>query len=442
MSGVLPGYGRSWYLQPSVSVDFSRDPVERRRREEAQLKQQAMAQLAPLLAGRARTATTGGQPGQLAGALVPGEDPEAAAMLPRTTGLPGSRFEWTSEPTRGELLTAIAGMRDSPVKNALLDEVLKLRLPTDVERPQEVTEGLGRARGAEERERRTAELTRARIGAGIPAEEALSSAQAQERYAEAGGRPGREFEPDVAGARERRFETILQGRGVDTTTAAGAAEAMRLGRELGYGDVAEKIARQGGLRKELETGATRERLEAQLPGVRQRVATVLNDPTVPPEAKAALEVAMGQAESALTPAGLQSVQRQLQGIAQLKARIREFDVRQRALEQRATAALRSRDLAGVQGTIRTISTEMRALRDRLLDPGLDAVERGLIQAQLRRLDELLGPLTERLQRDTMEPGRTGEPVPPPPAAPAAPGGPDPLDKYFKPRKGATSGVRG
>lgn len=164
MSGLLGGAGKSWYVQPSVSVDFSRDPAERRRREEAQLKQQAMAQLAPLMAGRPRTATTGGQPGQLAGALVPGEDPEAAAMLPRTAGVPGSRFDWTSEPTRGELMTAISGMRDSPVKSALLDEVFKLRLSTDVERPQEVTEGLERARTGEERERRTAAIAPAMGG--------------------------------------------------------------------------------------------------------------------------------------------------------------------------------------------------------------------------------------------------------------------------------------
>ena len=147
MSGLLPGYGKSWFVQPGVSVDFSRDPAERRRREQEALKQQAMGQLSPLLAGRPRTATTGGTE------AVPPPVERAETEL-GALATPGKRFEWTSEPTRAELLTAIAGMRDSTVKSALLEEVLKLRLPTDVERPQEVTEGLQRAQTQEEETRR------------------------------------------------------------------------------------------------------------------------------------------------------------------------------------------------------------------------------------------------------------------------------------------------
>ena len=147
MSGLFSPNRRGWYLQPSVGVDFSRDPAERRRREQEALKQQAMGQLSPLLAGRPRTATTGGTE------AVPPPVERAETEL-GTLATPGKRFEWTSEPTRAELLTAIAGMRDSSVKNALLEEVLKLRLPTDVERPQEVTEGLQRAQTQEEETRR------------------------------------------------------------------------------------------------------------------------------------------------------------------------------------------------------------------------------------------------------------------------------------------------
>ena len=180
MSNLLSGYGKRWYVQPGVSMDFSRDPAERRRREEAQLRQQAYGQLAPLLAGRARTATTGGEPGRLTAMLSPGEDPEAAAMLPRTTGVPGSRFDWTSEPTRAEVLAQIAQLRDSPVKSAALEEYLKMRAPEDIQRPQEVTEALGRARESETRERQTAAIA--------PALRPGASAEQRARAAVEGGR--------------------------------------------------------------------------------------------------------------------------------------------------------------------------------------------------------------------------------------------------------------
>lgn len=420
--------GRSAFLQPAVSVDFRGDPAEKRRREQEQLRQQALLALPGILQGRTRSATLPpvlGQPG-----LPPVERAETETES-RPVVLPGRTVSGTTSPSLPEAFEAAQRISDPAQRAAVIEFLMRSNLPAQAEVPSEV-----------QRAQREAELTRARIGAGIPDEEALGSAQAQERFAEAGGRPGREFEPDVAGAREQRFERELRARRIDPTTAAGAAEALRLGRELGLGDVAEKVARQGGLRRELDTAAEQERIAESLPALRTRLATVLKDPQVPEASKAALEAAISQAESALTPSSLVAVQRQLQAIASLKQRKGEFDARQRALEARAAVVARSRDAGQARALIGTITQELSRLGNLLLSE-TDPVTRGFIAAQMTRLEEMLGPLNEQANRAATSPSSGTETTPPPAAPPRrAPGEPDPLDKFFKPRERAAGGVRG
>ena len=125
------------------------------------------AALLQLMQGRQRSETTGGAPGTLSrlpAPLAAETDPEAfarvgtpeVATIPGEPAVPPTRREWTGAPTSTEIMEQLRGMTlpAESLRGDVLREVLRLRLPTDVERPQAVTEELTRARGLEEERRK------------------------------------------------------------------------------------------------------------------------------------------------------------------------------------------------------------------------------------------------------------------------------------------------
>lgn len=127
--------------------------------------------LLKLLQPMLRSESTPGLPARFSegGAAARAGTPEAETP-PDIAGTPGTRREWTGMPTQAEVLARITG-GDVPanLRPFVGREALRLRLPTDVERPQAVTEELERARESETRARREPIFTEALSPQATPA---------------------------------------------------------------------------------------------------------------------------------------------------------------------------------------------------------------------------------------------------------------------------------
>src|SRR2546426_1191215 len=153
-----------------------------------------LQQMTQLLQPISRSETTAGTPGtpgtpsvfppQPPTALPESAVPSAAETMIAgrvgTPGSPGTRREWMSMPTQAELMQRIAGTTMPDVtRGQLLQEILRLRMPSDVERPKAVTEELERARTGEERTRQAGVFTAASREGATP--EARGAALAEGR---------------------------------------------------------------------------------------------------------------------------------------------------------------------------------------------------------------------------------------------------------------------
>lgn len=133
--------------------------------------QAVSANLLKMLQPMQRSESTPGLPARFSesGAAARAGTPEAETP-PDIAGTPGARREWTGMPTQAEVLGRLGGADVPEHLRALVGrEALRLRLPTDVERPQAVTEDLERAREGETRARREPIFTEALSPTATPA---------------------------------------------------------------------------------------------------------------------------------------------------------------------------------------------------------------------------------------------------------------------------------
>ena len=124
------------------------------------------AALLQLMQGRPRSETTAGVPAApgtfRTGALEEAEGGAGGLPIgpgaPPTAAVAPTRREWTGAPTSTEIMEQLRGMPlpAESLRGDVLREVLRLRMPTDVERPQAVTEELTRTRALEEERRKGA----------------------------------------------------------------------------------------------------------------------------------------------------------------------------------------------------------------------------------------------------------------------------------------------
>lgn len=152
------------------------------RRQSAVLKQ-----LASLQRPVQETASTPGLPGTLSRLPAPlsaEADPEAFARLgtpdvasvPGQPALPPTSRTWTRERTRPEILQDIAAMPEGTLRNLTLQEVMRLKLPSDIERPKAVTDDLAAARASEEETRKGRVFTTALEPGATPATRGAAAA--------------------------------------------------------------------------------------------------------------------------------------------------------------------------------------------------------------------------------------------------------------------------
>jgi hypothetical protein len=336
-----------------------------------------------------------------------------------TAGGPTKRTERTG-PTQPEIMQALAQMQgvSEPVRNALLEHVMKLRLPASYEPSEEIRRERDIAQTNEERRRQGVTGERLLAEQGVPP----GVRTAARGVIEAGGRPHVEVPPRLE-AEERAFQQeVAQGKHGDPKTAEGLYRIELAARERGLHKVADEYAKGRTTRKDYaeETRVTQVR-ETLIPRWNQQVEA-LRRQGVSSVSLAGVEAAIATAEQNPSPAAVAAVTRSFASIGRQEEQRRQFDTRVKQWNQRAQAVMQAKNQSARAAQARALYTQITreiAQGNKEAEYGADPVARVHAAARVEELRALQDQLRDVVYASAM--GNDEAPGAAPPAStPSAP----------------------